>query len=115
MVSLVGAFGPTLNLVNIGAALNKGLTLRMNQASVRRYLPRCIEHIQAGHIRPKEVISHRVPLADVAERIRRGYGLSKPIARITSAPSRMATSTGSGSEAQPSSSQRPSTCHGFQM
>lgn len=67
VVSLVGAFGPTLNLVNIGAALNKGLTLRMNQASVRRYLPRCIEHIQAGHIRPKDVITHRLPLEDVAD------------------------------------------------
>jgi threonine dehydrogenase-like Zn-dependent dehydrogenase len=71
IVSIVGAFGPTLNLVNIGAALNKGLTLRMNQASVRRYLPRCLEHIQAGHIRPSDVITHRIPLADVAD----GYHL----------------------------------------
>jgi S-(hydroxymethyl)glutathione dehydrogenase / alcohol dehydrogenase len=67
VVSLVGAFGPTMNLVNIGAAMNKGLTLRMNQASVRRYLPRCIEHIQAGHIRPKDVITHRLPLEEVAD------------------------------------------------
>lgn len=71
VVSLVGAFGPTMNLVNIGAAMNKGLTLRMNQASVRRYLPRCLEHIQAGHIRPSEVITHRLALADVAD----GYHL----------------------------------------
>ena len=51
----------------------------------------------------------------VAERIRRGYGLSNPIARITSAPSLIATSTGSGAERQPSSMSLPSTSHGSQM
>lgn len=30
-VSIVGVYGPTFNAVPIGNALNKGLTLRMNQ------------------------------------------------------------------------------------
>lgn len=66
-VSIVGVYGPTFNAVPIGNALNKGLTLRMNQASVKRHLPRLIEHIQAGHINPKEIITHRVPLEDVSD------------------------------------------------
>jgi threonine dehydrogenase-like Zn-dependent dehydrogenase len=66
-VSIVGVYGPTFNLVPIGNAVNTGLTLRMNQASVKRHLPRLIEHIQAGRVRPRDVITHRVPLEEVAE------------------------------------------------
>jgi len=67
VVSIVGVYGPTFNAVPIGNALNKGLTLRMNQASVKRHLPRLIEHVQAGRVRPSEIITHRVPLEEAAE------------------------------------------------
>jgi threonine dehydrogenase-like Zn-dependent dehydrogenase len=66
-VSIVGVYGPTFNAVPIGNALNKGLTLRMNQASVKRHLPRLIEHIEAGRIEPRRIITHRVPLDAVAD------------------------------------------------
>lgn len=66
-VSIVGVYGPTFNAVPIGNAVNKGLTLRMNQCSVKRHLPRLIEHIQSGRISPREIITHRVPLEEVAE------------------------------------------------
>jgi threonine dehydrogenase-like Zn-dependent dehydrogenase len=66
-VSIVGVYGPTFNAVPIGNALNKGLTLRMNQASVKRHLPRLIEHIQAGRLDPKALITHRVPLEEVSD------------------------------------------------
>jgi threonine dehydrogenase-like Zn-dependent dehydrogenase len=66
-VSIVGVYGPTFNAVPIGNAVNKGLTLRMNQASVKRHLPRLIEHIRAGHISPREIITHRLPLEAVAD------------------------------------------------
>ena len=61
-VSIVGVYGPTFNAVPIGNALNKGITMRMNQASVKRHIPRLIEHVQAGRIKPREIITHRVPL-----------------------------------------------------
>ncbi|MDB5907300.1 MAG: glutathione-dependent formaldehyde dehydrogenase [Massilia sp.] len=66
-VSIVGVYGPTFNAVPIGNALNKGLTLRMNQASVKRHLPRLIEHILAGRLDPKRIITHRVPLEEVSD------------------------------------------------
>jgi threonine dehydrogenase-like Zn-dependent dehydrogenase len=66
-VSIVGVYGPTFNAVPIGNAINKGLTMRMNQASVKRHLPRLIEHIQAGRIKPSEVITHRFPLEEIGE------------------------------------------------
>jgi threonine dehydrogenase-like Zn-dependent dehydrogenase len=66
-VSIVGVYGPTFNMVPIGNVVNKGLTLRANQASVKRHLPRLIEHIQAGRIKPSEVITHRFPLEAVSD------------------------------------------------
>jgi S-(hydroxymethyl)glutathione dehydrogenase / alcohol dehydrogenase len=67
IVSIVGVYGPTGNLVPIGNVVNKGITIRANQASVKRLLPRLIEHVKAGHIQPSELITHRVPLTEVAD------------------------------------------------
>ena len=67
IVSIVGVYGPTGNIVPMGNVVNKGITIRANQASVKRLLPRLIEHIQAGRIDPKAMITHRVPLADIAD------------------------------------------------
>lgn len=66
-VSIVGVYGPTFNAVPIGNALNKGLTLRMNQANVKRHLPHLIEHVRAGRLNPREIITHRIPLEEVDE------------------------------------------------
>lgn len=67
IVSIVGVYGPTGNIVPIGNVVNKGLTLRANQASVKRLLPKLIEHVQAGRIDPKAIVTHRVPLEEVAD------------------------------------------------
>ncbi|MFC5408225.1 zinc-dependent alcohol dehydrogenase [Larkinella bovis] len=70
IVSVVGVYGPTDNLVPIGNVVNKGITLRANQASVKRLLPRLIEHIQNGVLDPKAIITHRVPLEEVSDAYR---------------------------------------------
>ena len=67
IVSIVGVYGPTGNVIPIGNVVNKGITIRANQASVKRLLPRLIEHVQAGRIDPKALITHRVPLEDVSD------------------------------------------------
>src|SRR5919202_1499031 len=53
-VSVVGAYGPIPNAVKFGDAMNKGLTLRMNQTPVKRQWDRLFEHIQAGYLTPRE-------------------------------------------------------------
>jgi threonine dehydrogenase-like Zn-dependent dehydrogenase len=70
-VSIVGVYGPTLNLAPIGNVVNKGLTIRANQASVKRHLPRLVEHVKNGILKPSEIITHRIPLEEVSE----GYHL----------------------------------------
>ncbi|MCP2636456.1 glutathione-dependent formaldehyde dehydrogenase [Microbacterium sp. HD4P20] len=66
-VSVMGAYGPMFSAVKFGDAMNKGLTLRMNQAPVKRQWPRLLEHIRAGYVKPSELITHRFPLDEIAE------------------------------------------------
>jgi threonine dehydrogenase-like Zn-dependent dehydrogenase len=82
-VSVMGAYGPIFSAVKFGDAMNKGLTLRMNQAHVKRQWPRLFEHIQAGHLKPSDLVTHHIPLEHIAE----GYhmfsakldGIIKPV------------------------------------
>jgi len=66
-VSAMGAYGPIPNLVKFGDAMNKGVTIHMNQAPVKRQWPRLLEHIQAGHLKPSDIITHRIPLEHIGE------------------------------------------------
>lgn len=66
-MSIVGVYGPTDNLVPIGNVFNKGLTLRASQTSVKRLLPRLIEHVRTGRLDPKAIITHWVPLEELAD------------------------------------------------
>ncbi len=66
-VSVMGAYGPIFSLVKFGDAMNKGLTLRMNQTPVKRQWPRLFEHVRNGYLRPSELVTHRIPLEEIAE------------------------------------------------
>ena len=66
-VSVVGAYGPVFSAVKFGDAVNKGLTLRMNQTPVKRQWPRLFEHIRNGHLTPSDIVTHRIPLEHIAE------------------------------------------------
>ena len=70
VVSIIGGYGPPFNLVPLGSIMNKGLTVRSNQAPVKRQLPRLFEHIRAGRIKPSEIITHRFPLEEISEAYR---------------------------------------------
>lgn len=67
IVSVVGVYGPPYNMIPIGNVLNKGITLRANQASVKRLLPKLIDHVQSGRLSPKGIITHRIPLKEVSD------------------------------------------------
>ena len=69
-VVAIGVYGPPWNLVPIGTAMNKGITIRAAQCNVKRYMPHLLEHIRTGRIDPKAIISHRIPLEDAADAYR---------------------------------------------
>jgi threonine dehydrogenase-like Zn-dependent dehydrogenase len=68
-VSIPGVYGGFLDKVPLGAAFVKGLTLRMGQTHVPRYMARLFERITSGEIDPTFIISHRMPLEEAP----RGY------------------------------------------
>jgi len=65
-VSIPGVYGGVVDKVPLGAAFGKGLTLKMGQTHVHRYLPVLLDRIVKGEIDPSFVITHRVPLAQAA-------------------------------------------------
>lgn len=70
IVSIVGVYGPTDNFIPIGNVVNKGITIRANQTSVKRLLPRLINHVQSGVLSPKKIITHRIPLEEISDAYR---------------------------------------------
>ena len=66
-VSIPGVYGGFIDKVPMGAAFNKGLTLKMGQTHVHKYLPRLLQHIEAGDIDPSFVVTHTVPIDQAPE------------------------------------------------
>ncbi|HSB74174.1 MAG TPA: zinc-dependent alcohol dehydrogenase [Terriglobales bacterium] len=63
-VSIPGVYAGFLNKLNFGAAFGKGLTFKMGQTNMHKYMKPLLEKIMDGAIDPSEVISHRVALRD---------------------------------------------------
>ena len=68
-VSIPGVYGGFIDKVPLGAAFAKGLTMRMGQTHVHRYLRPLLNRILRDEIDPSFVISHRMALDDAP----RGY------------------------------------------
>ena len=66
-VSIPGVYGGWLDKFPLGAAFAKGLTLKMGQTHMHRYMPRLLQHIERGDIDPSFIITHRVALEDAPE------------------------------------------------
>jgi len=58
IVSIVGVYGGFLDKIPMGSAINRGLTFRMAQTPVQRYLPILMDRIVKGEIDPSFVITH---------------------------------------------------------
>ena len=63
-VSIPGVYAGFVDKIPFGAAFGKGLTFRMGQTHVQRYLQPLLEHIQNGDIDPTFVITHRLKLEE---------------------------------------------------
>jgi len=72
-VSVPGVYGGFIDKVPMGAAFNKGLTLKMGQTHMHKYLKPLLERIQQGDIDPTFLITHRLPLEEAPH----GYDIFK--------------------------------------
>jgi threonine dehydrogenase-like Zn-dependent dehydrogenase len=69
-VSIPGVYGGLLDKINFGSAFAKGLTFKMGQTHMHRYMRPLLERIQNGQIDPSVIISHRFPLDDAPKAYR---------------------------------------------
>ena len=63
-VSVPGAYVGLLDKMPFGAAMNKGITMKMGQTHVQRYTQMLLDRIVAGEIDPSFIITHRLPLEE---------------------------------------------------
>ncbi len=63
-VSIPGVYGGMLDKVPFGAAFGKGLTLRMGQTHMHRYMRPLLERIRRGEIDTRFIITHRLALSE---------------------------------------------------
>jgi threonine dehydrogenase-like Zn-dependent dehydrogenase len=69
IVSIPGVYGGFLDKIPFGAAFQKGLTFRMGQTHMMRYMKPLLDRIERGDIDPSFVITHRMALDEAP----RGY------------------------------------------
>ena len=67
VVSIPGLYSGFIHAFLIGDAFEKGLIFRMGQTHTQQHMPKLLEHIQAGELRPEVIITHRMSLADAAQ------------------------------------------------
>jgi threonine dehydrogenase-like Zn-dependent dehydrogenase len=65
-ISVPGVYGGFLDKFPFGAAFSKGLSFKMGQTNVHKYLRPLLALIQDGKIDPSFVITHRLSLNDAA-------------------------------------------------
>jgi threonine dehydrogenase-like Zn-dependent dehydrogenase len=63
-VSIPGVYVGFPDKIPMGAAMNKGLTLRMGQTHTQRYMGKLLDRIMSNEIDPSFVITHRLKLED---------------------------------------------------
>ena len=66
-VSIPGVYGGWLDKFPLGPAFAKGLTLKMGQTHMHKYMPMLLERIEKGDIDPSFVITHRATLDDAPD------------------------------------------------
>ncbi len=69
VVSVPGVYAGFIHGFLFGDAFEKGLTFKMGQTHAQQFMPRLLEHIQAGDLKPEVIISHHMALEDAE----RGY------------------------------------------
>jgi threonine dehydrogenase-like Zn-dependent dehydrogenase len=69
-ISIPGVYGGLIDKFPIGAAFAKGLTFKMGQTHVPRYMQPLLDRIQKGEIDPSFLITHRVKIEEAPEAYR---------------------------------------------
>ncbi len=72
-ISIPGVYVGFADKLPLGAAMNKGLTIKLGQTHVQKYMPMLFDKIESGEIDPSFIITHEMPLDAAPE----GYQMFK--------------------------------------
>jgi threonine dehydrogenase-like Zn-dependent dehydrogenase len=61
-VSIPGVYAGFLDKIPMGPAMNKGLTFKMGQTHMKRYMKPLLDRVMNGDIDPTFVITHKLPI-----------------------------------------------------
>ncbi|MEG9438583.1 glutathione-dependent formaldehyde dehydrogenase [Edaphobacter sp. HDX4] len=59
-LSVIGVYPPTLNSFPVGQMMNKNLTVKSGNCNHRKYLPRLVELVRSGVIRPEQYFTQKI-------------------------------------------------------
>jgi threonine dehydrogenase-like Zn-dependent dehydrogenase len=89
-LSIPGVYSGFIDKIPFGVAFAKGLTIRMGQTHMQKYMRPLLERVQRGEIDPSFVITHEVPLANADEAYelfnRKDNGCIKVVLKPNAAP-----------------------------
>jgi threonine dehydrogenase-like Zn-dependent dehydrogenase len=66
-ISIPGVYVGFADKIPFGAAMNKGLTFKMGQTHVQKYMPLLFDKIESGEIDPSFIITHHMKLDDAPQ------------------------------------------------
>jgi threonine dehydrogenase-like Zn-dependent dehydrogenase len=66
-LSIPGVYGGMIDKVPFGAAFGKGITMKMGQTHMHKYMKPLLKRIENGEIDPTDIISHRITLDEAPE------------------------------------------------
>ncbi len=85
-ISVAGTYSGLVDQFPIGAAYAKGLTLRMGQTHVHRYMRPLLERIAEGKLDPSPIFTHTLPLSEAAEGYRMMHRKEKGCIKVVLKP-----------------------------
>lgn len=66
-LSIIGVYPPSLEAFPVGKMMNKNLTVNAGNCNHRKYLPRLIELVRSGVMRPEQYFTQKVPVASAID------------------------------------------------
>ena len=110
ILSVPGVYSGFIDKIPFGTAFAKGLTIRMGQTHVQKYMRPLLDRILKKEIDPSFVITHRVPLADADEAYRMFERKDNGCIKVVLKPDMQALDS-DGESAESGARKRGSTSH----
>ncbi|CAH0646459.1 MULTISPECIES: zinc-dependent alcohol dehydrogenase [Pseudomonas] len=100
IVSVPGVYAGYVHGFMFGDAFDKGLTFKMGQTHVQKFLPELLTCIENGRLQPELIVTHRMALEEAAFAYKmfdqKSHDCRKVILVPGAAPSNLAASVGTG-------------------